>query len=334
MAPRTHYKKLSLGDLSMVSDGNSADSKEVATQDFCGSGENALALVPITTPSHTATRTWKSQAIKDQEEYERIRQRVRHFVPGHFTKANARRSPGQTYIFPQNVKDWLIHKKEMVAMAEEQQTKNCDTLKARIEAYQKIPKGQSKIKSVFGEGGKVFHDGLTPVLALPSIWATGPLTQTAAWPSKEELQMSADVSRAYGRCLPPPRIVVEPTAPWHEQPLAPLLLLDELCPNYTYGPDPQEMHLCNQNMDSDPGFEDLGALYLGNDLMEQLGEWQPPAVARAYPQQQIQQRAAFRPGVSIIYEEPEPFGTPGSRVAPSYAQAGPLAAWNGTPYWG
>src|SRR6202000_1994038 len=188
-------KRISLDRVSLLtfSDLNSVDSKELATQIYLETiPEPTIALIPPSGPSYTSTRTWKSPAIRDKEEYERLRQRVRHVAPEQF-KSNARPGRGRSEIFPLNVTEWTLHKREMLAMAAAENKKNCESLKAQIEAQQKIPKHERKIKSVFGEGGgKVFNDGFSPVLCLPTIWSAEYLPQPAEWPGKVELQWNGD----------------------------------------------------------------------------------------------------------------------------------------------
>ncbi|KAJ4524937.1 hypothetical protein HRR75_000528 [Exophiala dermatitidis] len=175
--PPKKIKRESLGQISNVSldEHASINSGEAGNHPFF---EKSLQPVPV--PSHTSSITWKSKAVKEKEEFERVKQRVRHFAPEQF-RAKAKPGHAPSEIFPQNVGEWITHKKEMLAMAEAEKQKNCDLLKAQILAQEKIPKHQRKLKPVFGKDGKVFTNGLSPVLGLPTIWSaeykdqTGPI---------------------------------------------------------------------------------------------------------------------------------------------------------------
>ena len=267
-----------------LDDINSVDSKELATKTFFGNQQQrTLAVVPANPPTHTSSVTWKSQAVKDKEEYERFRQRVRHLAPEQF-KAYAKPGRERSEIFPQNVGEWLMHKKEVLAMAEVENKKNCDMLKAKIEASEKIPKQQRKIKSAFGEGGKVFKDGFSPVLYLPTIWSAGYLAKPANWPAKGEMQWNGDSRQCNlaktkcGRFLPPPRVPADPAARLREPPFIKQLPFDETGPVYASGPRPDEVYTNNMEMNHDPEFEACGSFLLGGGLMKEIGEWKAPFV--------------------------------------------------------
>ncbi|KAJ9614635.1 hypothetical protein H2200_002772 [Cladophialophora chaetospira] len=318
------YKRLSLDQISLLtfSDLNSVESKEVATQTYFGTpspGEaaspeetpsQALTVVSNNGPSYTSTRTWKSPAIRDKEEFERLRQRVRHFAPEQF-KANAKPGRGPCEIVPHNVTEWRIHQKEMLAIAEAENKRNRELLTSQIKAQEKIPKLQRKVKSVFGEGGKVFTDGFSPVLGIPTIWSAEYLQQPANWPSKAELQWNGDsrecslAKTKCGRYLPPPRAAAKPSAPFQEQPFIRQLPLDETGPVFSSGRFPADIYDSNVEMDNDPMFEATGALYLGSELMSEIGEYKPAFVP---DWRKTQPANNARP--MIIYEEEVGYGTP------------------------
>ncbi|OAP55356.1 hypothetical protein AYL99_10329 [Fonsecaea erecta] len=312
MRPRRRGQRVSIDRLSAITfdDRASIDSKELATQTFFGNKPQALTTSPAPVPSHSSSVTWKSQAIKDKEEYERVRQRVRHFAPELF-KANTKQGLGLSAIFPQNVGEWVAHKKEILALAEAEQQKNCELLKAQIEAHQKIPKAQRKITSVFGEGGKIFTDGLSPVLGCPTIWSAEYLEQVAKWPSNGELQWNGDNRQSLlaktkcGRFLPPPRAPADLSAPFQEQPFLRQLPLDEAGPIFCMGPRPDEIYVNNADMDGDPQFEALGNLLLGTELMQEVGHWRPSAVP-VWPQEQ----SMLGEGAMVFYEGDGYVGTP------------------------
>ncbi|EXJ54673.1 hypothetical protein A1O7_10014 [Cladophialophora yegresii CBS 114405] len=311
MAARRRSDRLSVDQSSLLtfSDLTSEASKEIGNR-ASTNPDCALFLVPVSGPSYTSTRTWKSQAVKDSEEYERMRQRVRHFAPEQF-KPNAKLGRGPSEIFPQNVAEWITHKKEMLTIAETETKKNCDVLKAQIEAQKKVPKQQRKIKSVFGEGGKVFNDGLSPVLCLPTIWSAECSQKPTNWPSKAELQWNGDSRRCSlartkcGRYLPPPRNSTNLSAPFQEQPFQKPHALDETGPVFQCGPSPAESYHGNLNMNNDPGFEAAGAFYLGTELIKEIGEWKPSFV----PERREEQLASTADAM-VIYDEDGMFGTP------------------------
>ena len=311
---------------------DSIDSKELASKTFFG--EQALATVPSNLPSHTSSITWKSQAIKDKEEFERVRQRVRQLAPEQF-KTNAKPGRGRSEIFPQNVGEWLMHKKEVIAMAGAENKKDCDLLKAKIAASEKIPKTQRKIVSVFGgDGGKVFKDGYSPVLYVPTIWSAEYLPQTAPWPLKGEILWNGDSRQSHlaktkcGRFLPPPRAPASPTAPLRERPFIRQFPFDETGPVFASGPRPDE--ICNNNVDMnyDPAFEALGNFYLGSVLMEEVGEWKPPFV----PEWRNEQ-LAINEGTMVVWEEASFVGTPTMSDNMWYQGATQLEMWDQQPVW-
>ncbi|KIW93521.1 uncharacterized protein Z519_06126 [Cladophialophora bantiana CBS 173.52] len=332
MRPRRRGKRVSLDRLSSVTfdDMASVDSKELATQTFFGKKQHALAIGPSQNPSHTSSVTWKSQAVKDKEEYERVKQRVRHFVPEHF-KANAKPSGRPSEIFPQTVAEWLTHKKEILALAEAEQKRNCEMLKAQIKARPKIEKSQRKIKSVFGEHGKIFSDGLSPVLGFPTIWSAEYLGQVARWPSNGEMQWNGDDRQSMlaktkcGRFLPPPRAPVEPSGPFREPVFLRQLPFDEAGPIFCMGPRPDEIYVSNADMDRDPQFEALGNLFLGAELMREVGEWKSPLV----PEWQL----ATTEGAMVFYEGDGFVGTPAIGSEMWYDESMQAEMWQEYPVW-
>ncbi|EXJ81751.1 hypothetical protein A1O1_07816 [Capronia coronata CBS 617.96] len=276
MPPR-RVKHVSLDEVSIVtmSDHASIDSGEAGNQPFFGK-----SVQPVPMPSHTSSMTWKSNAVKEKEEFERVKQRVRHLAPEQF-RANAKPGRGPSGIFPRNVTEWVTHKKDVLAIAQAQKEKSCDLLKAQILAQEKIPKKQRKVKSAFGKDGKVFKDGLSPVLGLPTIWSAEHLDVPANWPSSGELQWNGDSRECMlaktkcGRFLPPPRAPAEPSKSFQDQPFLKQLPFDQAGPIFSTGPQPDEIQANNFEMNEDPGFEAAGNFYLGSELMSELGEWGP-----------------------------------------------------------
>lgn len=238
-------------------------------------------------PSHTASKTWKSDHILEKEEYERVRQRVRHVAPEQF-KQHARPNGGPSKIFPQNGSEWTQHKAEIAALAAEDREKNARILRDQLSAWKHIPKGQRKIVSKFGEQGKVFKDGMSPVLAVPTIWSAEYTGIVADWPLPAEMKWNGDNRESnlartkVGRFLPPPRAPSQSTIAWHDQAFMIPLALDQTGPVYTSGPAPSEVYISNVEMDGDPAFEEKGQVYLhladfGDELLaqKQTAESQP-----------------------------------------------------------
>ena len=288
--------KVSIDELSLppFDDGVSVDSGEPGNALFFG--KKLLTAQPH--PSHTSSVTWKSNAVKEKEEFERVKQRVRHFAPEQF-RPNAKPGKRPSEIFPQNAAEWVNHKMEILAMAEVQKEKNCELLKAEIAARQKISKDQRKIKSVLGPDGKIFKDGLSPVLCLPTIWSleyTEHGNQVAKWPSAGELQWNGDdrqnvfAKTKCGRFLPPPRAPAKPPLTFQDQPFLKALPLDQTGPIFTMGPRPNEIQMNNLDMNNAPEFEEQGHFYLGTELMEELGEWKPSCVPDWLQAQQVMDR--------------------------------------------
>lgn len=239
--------------------------------------EQALILAPG--PSYTASITWKSPAVLQQEEWERCKQRVRHLAPEHF-RSVAKPTFGPSEIFPQNVSEYIEHKKGMMAMRESELLQSAARLKEQIKAWESIPPGQRMIKPAFG--GKVFNDGLSPSLMQKTIWSEG--GSTADWPSMEELQWYGDNRQSRlartkcGRFLPPPRVPMGPEVPFLDRPIIKPNTFDETGPIFSTGPRPDYAERHNMIMNNDAAFEKKGKELLGADLMEEVGEWKEPFV--------------------------------------------------------
>ncbi|KAK4947632.1 hypothetical protein LTR10_013578 [Elasticomyces elasticus] len=267
-----------------IDDCTSVNSGDPVNQPFFSKTKQPLP------PSHTASTTWKSNNVKEQEEFDRVKQRVKHIAPEQF-KAHAKPGKGPSGIFPQNVTEWTQHKKEILALAQAEQQKNLELLKGQISSRAKIPKHQRKIKSVFGVDGKIFKDGRSPVLAMPSIWSAEYQQTTADWPTVAELKWNGDSRECKlartkcGRYLPPPRDPSDESLTWHDQPFLRARSLDQTGPVYTAGPRPDEVYEANDDMNNDPAFEKLGNLFLGADLMQELGEWRPVCVPTWWQEQ-------------------------------------------------
>ncbi len=231
-------------------------------------------------PSHTASKTWKSGYMRDKEEYERVKQRVRHVAPEQF-KEKARPNGTRSEIFPQNVNEWRQHKAEIAAMAAAEREKSAKLLTDQVKVMKYIPKAQRNINSEFGEHGKIFNDGLGPVLAQPTIWSAEYKETIADWPLAAEMRWNGDNRESklartkVGRFLPPPREPSQSTIAWHDQLFMRQQPLDETGPVYTTGPLPSDVNVENKKLDNDPAFEERGQVYLHlADLRVELGEKQ------------------------------------------------------------
>lgn len=228
----------------------------------------------IVAPSHSASITWKSPWMKEKEEFDRVRHRIRHFAPAMF-RANG------AGVFPQNVSEWIEHKKEYLAMAEADMHLDIANMQDMIVIKEQDPKGQ-KITKAFG--GKVFDDGLSPVLALPTVFAPNYAGLGANWPSRGESQRNGDgrqnaqARTKCGRFLPQPRFPDADTLTVQDQGFIKPLPLDETGPIYHTGPRPDEVIVHTALMDNDPEFEAKGAALVGSDLMAEVGEWSEPYI--------------------------------------------------------
>lgn len=220
----------------------------------------------IAEPSHSSSITWKSPWIKEKEEYERIRHRVRHFAPAMF------KGKGKE-LFPQNTSEWIEHKRGIAATKEAGLRRDIAHVKEMIAIKEKNPRDQKFPKSF---RGKVFDDGASSVLALPTVWTPINAHLRASWPSKRETQSYND-SRKTGPAtqrnpLPPPRV---PGTTLEQQAFMRLWPLDRTGPNHE-GPSPDEIRFYNSLMDNDPDFEARGAILLGSALISELGERTEP----------------------------------------------------------
>jgi len=284
-------------------------------QSFFDPNQQQVAAVP----SHTASITWKSDWLKEKEEYERVRQRVRHVAPALF-RPDPRPELDPSVVFPQNTTEWIEHKKGMLGLMEADKRKDIENMKAQITTMEKIPAAERKTVPAFG--GKVFKDGLSPVLALPTIWSDnydGRGHGIAPWPSRGELQWNGDsrqngyAKTKCGRFLPPPR---HPTAgvPQEQSFIRPWPL-DETGPIHTAGPQPDETRYQNALMDNDPEFEAVGAAFLGSDLMTEVGERTEPYIFVQQHEELLQPVAEEQEMQYGYHVEP---GMPGMAMAPGF----------------
>ncbi|KEF55313.1 uncharacterized protein A1O9_08967 [Exophiala aquamarina CBS 119918] len=166
---------------------------------------------------------------------------------------------------------------------EAEKREDIENMKARITAMEKIPPAQRKVMLAFS--GKVFKDGLSLVVALPTVWSvnySGLGRGMSNWPSRGEMQWNGDsrqngsAKTKCGRFLPPPRVPT--TGTLQEQSFMRPWFLDETGPIRSTGPQPDEIRYQNALMDNDPEFEATGAALIGSDLISEIGEWREPYI--------------------------------------------------------
>ncbi|RVX66097.1 hypothetical protein B0A52_10031 [Exophiala mesophila] len=251
-------------------------------------GSQALILAPG--PSHTASITWKSPAVLQKEEYERAKQRMRHFAPEQL-RPIAKPTFGPSEIFPRNASEYIKHKKDMMAMREAQLLQNAEHLKEKMKAWESIPPGLRMVRPAFG--GKVFSDGLSPVLMQQTVWdGEG---GTAEWPTMEEYQWHKDNRHSHtaralsGHFLPPPREPTQETATENatettpeahslDRPVIKPNPFDEVQTPFSKGPAPDYYNSHNIILNTDPAFEEKGQGLVGAGLMSEVGQWKKPFV--------------------------------------------------------
>lgn len=268
--------------------------------------------------NHTSTKTWKSSERKEEEEYRRTRKQVRHLAPEMF-KDNAEPFGESCDIFPRNVTEWKQFKSDMYGMRADELEKNAQKTLAMAEALENIPKEKRAVKSAFGDGAKVFKDGLGPVLAQPTIWSlehgVSGWREPVPWPTQAELLWNGDNRGTVNgrtridRYLPPPRQSTTSGISFHDLPLVRTFPLDKTGPIFESGPSPVEIDEANSTMNNDETFEEAGQEALGAGLMEKIGEWQPPYVPAWPPGYYADgidvQMAAVNPLPTLVWVTPE-----------------------------
>ena len=169
--------------------------------------------------SHTASRSWISDEVREKENFMKLRDLLGHFVP---------RSP----LIPQTLPEWLTFKvastvAKVAAMRNRVETR--EALKSTDQRYI----GSTMISKI-QPALQLPQDFRSAVLALPTIWVSGaadPYRLQAPWPEYEELKHEGDdrSRSSYGRFLPLPRKPGNITVNWKAremlQPLRPLDLV-------------------------------------------------------------------------------------------------------------
>jgi hypothetical protein len=234
-------------------------------------------------PVH-ATACWKSDAKKMEDQFDKIRKGVKIIAPELF-KDKPKPFKIPAHIFPRTFKEYKEFRNDMYVMRADELEDNAGKLSRIAESMENIPKNKRQIKSAFGEQGKMFLDGFGgPVLMQPTIWSIEHdklATCRAPWPTRAELLCNGDnrENDGYTRCgryLPVPRQPREEGVSIMETPFIEPYAMDMTGPLRCDGPGPAEVAYANEIMDNDEAFEaELGSL-LGNDLMLEVGTWDPP----------------------------------------------------------
>ncbi|KAK5045682.1 hypothetical protein LTR84_009051 [Exophiala bonariae] len=304
MAPRNRHKKRQVSKesnaFSDVTNNSAMQSNEIFFDNQLQQLQELPELQIAAEPSHSSSITWKSPWVKEKEEYERIRHRVRHFSPAVF---KGRRKE----LFPQDTSEWMEHKRGLAAMNEAGLREDIAHMKELIAIKEKDPKGQKLMKPF---GGKVFSDDLSSVLALPTIWNSNNFDPAnvnlgANWPSKREAQLYVD-GRKNGPAnqknpLPPPKL---PGTTLEEEAFIKPWPLDRT------GPNQDEIRFYNSLMDNDPEFASRGASLLGSALIGEIGQrTEPTTLERRYANlQTVPEEAGIQHG--YFYQDSESESAP------------------------
>lgn len=158
--------------------------------------------------SHTFSKTWVSEEMKERDRYFDTLQNLErmHLVP---------RSP----FLPTTLATWYAYRLESKA-AEIQEMKRKIALRAAAAKAKKRATDPSggRILPIFG--GKTFNDNRSAVLALESIWCPWSVGTAekpeAPWPTRDEMEFEGDerVTSGFSRFPPLPRVVGNETVTW------------------------------------------------------------------------------------------------------------------------
>ncbi|ETN37965.1 uncharacterized protein HMPREF1541_07588 [Cyphellophora europaea CBS 101466] len=252
-------------------------------------------------PVYGHALTWKSKNTKAKDDYTRVRRNVRTVAPEQFVE-KARPSNARADIFPRTVSEWQSFRADSVADRLKELQIDTQKLSDRVTATQNmekdgIPREKRVPKSVFGgANGKVFNNGLGPCLMQPTVFSDEHMRSArykADWPTQAEMLEDGDqrenhqVQTRAGRFLPAPRVPHDPNEPYisfKERAVIPQFPMDQTGPIYRNAlgeimdPFPAEVERENEIMNNDPTFEANALQYLGSDLMDEIGHYQPPFV--------------------------------------------------------
>ena len=225
--------------------------------------------MPSDQPAHAPTAVWKSDEVKEREEFHLTFKKVKYIAPD-FIKSG---------LFPQNLQEWRHFKLGRIQDQIKEKEGDRKEFAARIEAVERIPLQGRTIKSAFGPRGKVFNNGGGPVLAMPTIWSNEynkSNAPVADWSTQAELLMhgdNKDMENKRYRSFPPPRAPAEiANQSYYTQPIIEPLPMDEVEPEFTQGP--RYFDYVQENMrglDEDPVFNGAGHVWLCQSLMSIIG---------------------------------------------------------------
>jgi hypothetical protein len=236
---------------------------------------------------HTQTMKWKSRGQKQEDLYKKIRRHVRHVAPS--LVSNHPNPVGDQYkIFPQNRQDFSNLQSAMWAMRADELEDNARKLRALIEAMEKLPATQRKIKPAFEKEGKELKDVFGTVLCQPTVWTPAYCDRDANlradWPEHAELIWNGDTAEkhkgksGYGRCFPPLHEVGQPGNSFLTKKLLFPTPMDQTGGPFQNHPDVIEVSQANWEMEWDENFEEEGAALVGEGLMKEVGlpNWKMP----------------------------------------------------------
>ncbi|KAI9038928.1 uncharacterized protein KD926_010142 [Aspergillus affinis] len=204
--------------------------------------------------SHSASRTWISDAKRQYETYKRVSGHFRHTAP---------KSPA----LPSTFKEWLAHQEAMIEQAKADQQREIQEIQRKI--YKLRSGGYKKKKKESKPAFDVtkFDDGRSSVLAMQTIWVSHGIELAkphAPWPTNDELKHNGIYRASSGqfRALPRPRDA-DPSVKWNERPLVARFPFDE--PSLDEGEDEDE----DEDVDNTANITD-GEVFLGLELLKEL----------------------------------------------------------------
>lgn len=250
------------------------------------------------TPQYGQALVWKSDRVKAQDEFHRVRARVKPIAPEMF-KEKAYPSNEPADIMPRKTTEWIDFKSQATKDRLGEVTKSLDQMQSQLRAADNMNKdGISKEKRtilpVFGDepGQKKIADPLSTVLSQPTIWSSNAAKAPQSnWPTQAELLEYGD-QRGYdqfgnraNRSLPPPRVpAAHSEMSFQEQNFVGAHPMDQTGPYYfnqqgnLADPTPEDVQKANDDMDNDPMFEAQAMQWLGSDLMDHVGRFKKPKV--------------------------------------------------------
>jgi hypothetical protein len=254
------------------------------TTSFVDDHTNDIMQHPIHYGPVHATACWKSEAKKMEDQFDKIRKGVKIIAPELF-KDKPKPFKVPAHIFPRTFKEYADLRNDMYTVRADELEDNAGKLLKIAESMQHIPKNKRQIKSAFGEQGRMFLDGFGgPVLMQPTIWSIEHdklATSHAPWPTRAELLCNGDNREndgftRCGRYLPVPRQPRKEGVSIMKTPFIEPYAMDMTGPLRCEGPGPAEVAYANEILDNDESFDAELEDLLGNDLMLEVGTWDPP----------------------------------------------------------